>query len=219
MRLALMLTALFLPGSAASDATRPLMMGEALRQSSNGQNESVTDAEELRQKAQAGDRKAQYELGEVIRARRGREAKREAEGWFMKASGQGYALATHMHGVMYARGEFGWGGVQIIVALKLFERAAGQGLAWSALAVADNYRKRAWLIRRDPVRACMWTRIADGLAARGDWDAEFPVTVNAARRELPERLVRAQKGLAGEQAKTCHERAVEWLRAHPAGSA
>jgi hypothetical protein len=66
---------------------------------------------------------------------------------------------------------------------------------------------------------CEWTVIADGLATRGDWDAEIPVTVNAARRELPDRLVRARKGVSDEQVKTCHDQAVEWLRAHPAGSA
>ena len=91
---------------------------------------------------------------------------------------------------MYWCGEFGYTNVVTTdVAMKLFEEAAGQGLAWSALAVADAYAEgRSWWVKRDRQQACQWTLIADGLAARGEWDAEFPITVNAARRELPDRL-------------------------------
>ena len=186
-------------------------------QKSKGVGQTASDVAELRQRADAGDRKAQYDLAEHLRAQRGHKSKREASNWYYKAGKQGHALATHMHAVMYWRGEFGYTNVvTTVVAMEGFEEAASQGLAWSALAVADGYAKgRHWWVRRDRQRACQWTLIADGLAARGEWDREFPITVNAARRELPDRLARARKSLSSTQIAACENGAAEWLRAHP----
>jgi hypothetical protein len=180
-------------------------------------SEPAPDVAQLRQRAEAGDRKAQYDLAEHLRAQWRHKAKREASGWYQKAGEQGYALATHMHGVMYWGGEFGYTNPATIrVALSLFEEAAGQGLSWSALAVANAHAKgaRFWM-KKDLLLACQWTLIAEGVAARGEWEAEFPITVNAARRELPDRLIRARKSLSSTQVTACEEQAAEWLRAHP----
>ena len=189
----------------------------AANQTTNNDRGPSPDIDRLRRIAELGDRRAQFDLAQRLRAQRGRKSKREAEDWFQRASEQGYALGTHMQAVMYWNGEFGYANVVTAeVALKLFEKAAGQGLAWSALAVADAHAKgkRPWM-KKDSQRACQWTLIAEGLDARDEWDGEIPKTVNAARRELPERLMRARDSLSSARIAACEEQAAAWLGAHP----
>jgi TPR repeat protein len=130
----------------------------------------------LREAAEAGDPRAQDQLG--IMFEEGQGVARDdvtAVFWYEKAAEQGYAPAQLNLGRMYRNGK----GVEQdeAQAVRWYERAARQGLAIAQFFLGLMYDTGKG-VTQDPVAAYMWFSLA---AAQGDQDAAFKRDRIAAR--------------------------------------
>ena len=109
-----------------------------------GLAETQLDIEEIRQAAEQGEAKAQYNLGVMYAKGEGvPEDDREAVKWFRLAAEQGDAMAQHNLGVMYDKGE----GVpkDDREAVRWYRMAAEQGLDTAQFTLGTRRRHvRQW---------------------------------------------------------------------------
>ncbi len=119
----------------------------------------------MRELANQGDTKAQYNLGVMYRMGQGVEQDYAvAARWYRKAADQGDAKAQYNLGLMSRRGE----GVpqDYKEAVKLYRKAADQGNTDAQTNLGVMYAN-GWSVTRDYVQAHMWYNLA---AAQGKKD-------------------------------------------------
>lgn len=115
---------------------------------------------ELRQKAEAGDASAQYELGDRYTSAEGVSQNFvEAAKWFRLAAEQGHARAQHRLGILYADGDLLRVGKDAVEAAKWFRRAADQGIDEAQYNLGAMYA-RGEGVPKDPDEAVKWYRRA-----------------------------------------------------------
>jgi TPR repeat protein len=130
----------------------------------------VTDRafQELKEKAEKGDPKAQYALGFKCNQN---EDYAEAVKWYRRAAEQGYAMAQFNLGIMY---EFGVGVLQDYAeAVKWYRRAAEQGHAMAQCNLGIMYDSGQG-VPQDYAEAAKWYRRA---AEQGHAKAQFNLTL------------------------------------------
>ena len=120
---------------------------------------------DLRNRAQHGDAKAQFDLGVSYRYGLGvPQSDAEAVAWYRKAAAQDYAKAQYNLGVCCDQGR----GLpkDPVLAAGWYIRAAGQGLAKAQYNLGVDY-KYGQGVSRDPIEACAWLELAGegGVAA------------------------------------------------------
>ncbi len=120
-----------------------------------GQNQDIAA---LRQRAEAGDAAAQYELG--YKYRNGWNAPKDhaqAVAWFRKSADQGFAVAQERLGYCYLEGL----GVPVdyAQAIAWFEKSANQGRGQSAIQLGEMYESGQG-IPQDFAKALAWYRKA-----------------------------------------------------------
>jgi len=119
--------------------------------------------QDLKQKAERGDAKAQVELGDYYHFGTGMpEDLQEAVKWYRKAAEQGYVGGQVDLGYCYAGGY----GVtkDVVESVKWYRKAAEQGDALAQRSLGDSYHDGEG-VTKDDVEAVMWYRKA---AEQGD---------------------------------------------------
>jgi hypothetical protein len=138
--------------------------------------------------AEAGDAKAQFQLGMAFRdGQTGARDLARASQWLTKAAEQGHADAQYVLGAMHLAGD---GVLQSFpTAFEWFERAAQQNHAEAQFHLGRMYR-RGYGVAASPTKAYVWFNLA---AAQGHGKAReardnllplmTPEQINAAQRE------------------------------------
>ena len=124
---------------------------------------AANDFVKTKKKAEAGDAKAQFELGYIYYNGKGvPKDYAESAKWYRKAADQGDAAAETMLGIMYSVGE----GVSkdYAEAVKWYRKAADQGDAATQSILGDMYYN-GYGVPKDLVQAHAWFNIA---GANGD---------------------------------------------------
>ena len=168
------------------------------------QSNRINEVDRLREAAEQGDAKAQFDLAITYGAgRRVQQDYREASNWFRKAALQGHAGAQLALGLLYYEGQ----GIpeDYRQAAKWIRLAAEQGRSMAQGQLGMMYAKGEGL-KQDYVKAYAWTSVA---AAQGEEPTLTPVGPGGQNEEKillktwlrgrmkARQIVKAQK-LAGE---------------------
>jgi hypothetical protein len=169
--------------------------------------------------AEQGDAVAQvdagisYERGEGVR-----KDKAAAETWYKKASEQGNAIGSFQLGWLYLAkpGPGRTDPLGTLVALKYLKLSAEQGYPVAAFVLGEvfSYKLFPYHVEKDNLEACTWYAVASHLDKQGQWELEQPAPVAQLRKDLPGRMEKIRKGLAGTQQAECDRRASAWITAH-----
>jgi uncharacterized protein len=141
----------------------------------------AADLEKLRSQAEAGDAKAQFELGRAYQEGTGVQQNDElAVEWYRKSADHDYAKAQNSLGVMYARGL----GVNQdkAEAFRWYKKAAKQGLPEACFNVAISY------YNGDGVAEDMSLAYAWMLLAKDSGDVQTDDALKRIADELPGRV-------------------------------
>lgn len=207
------LRGLLLPTLAALFVASPLVPGLAVAQLDEGlaamtRQDFEAARRAFRTAAEAGDARAQYNLGVMHERGLGvtADAGRAAD-WYVRAAEQGLVQAQHNLGALYLKGE----GVERngIEAARWFGYAAEQGSLAAQINLAEIYLN-GLDVGRDPVEAVTWFEIVRRrLEAWGD------ATPEELRSNISERLESIREEVSEEALTRGEEAAEVWIAEHP----
>jgi hypothetical protein len=159
------------------------------------------DIKTLRKQAEAGDAKAQFNLGVAyFRGQGVPQDYKETVKWFRKAADQGLAEAQHNLGVAYAEGKVV--PQKYTEAIKWYRKAAEQGFVDSQGNLGVAYF-RGQGVPRDVVKSYMWLSLAASRSAGEDHENYSRARDLAAKKLTSEKLMEAQRMTR------------EWEKSHP----
>lgn len=171
---ALLSVAVILLVGAPCLAQTPPTFEAAMAQYNRGELEGARAAFE--KLAQAGDAKAQYNLGVMTReGKGGLKSDADAFGWFRKSADQGKAAAAFMVGAMY---EHGVGITQSIdEAVRWYRVAADGGDAAAQVALGQLYMAGEGVSKDATIAVSWWLKAAE----QGDADAQYDLGIAYSR--------------------------------------
>lgn len=195
------------------------------------------DMEALRKRAEAGDTRAQFDIGSMYEQGLGvRQDYAEAARWYRRAGERGDVRAQYNLGIMFQNG---WGVPQNDArAVQWYRKAALQGMAPAQYNLGHMYHNGLG-VPQDYSEAARWYRRA---AEQGDVDAQrilgvayymgehvprdlvqsyFWFSLAASRlsggeyRQAAEARARIEKELTPEQLKRAQAMVRDWEKSHP----